>query len=125
MVLSVNVVAITSVHPQNKTLADLFLTKPKPPRSLLPSDFTEPSSPWGKCRSEILYRLKPERIPPLHFVGGILAETERRLLEPVVGLTKSSKCPHGDLMAHMVRILAQLWRTAVTGAGEPSILWAR
>ncbi|KAL7554277.1 hypothetical protein ACHAWF_017721 [Thalassiosira exigua] len=123
-ILSVNVIAITSVHPQNKTLAELFLTKPKPPRSLLPNDFTEPYSPWGKYRSEILYRLKPERIPPFNFVGGPLAEMERKLLEPVVSLTKSSKCPHGDLMAHMVRVVAQLWRTAVSGAGEPSILWA-
>ena len=125
MILKVTVVAFTSVHPQNKTLSDLFLTKPKPPRSLMSSDFSEPYSPWGKYRSEILYRLKPERIPPFNFVGGALAETERRLLEPVVSLTKSSKCPHSDLMAHLVRVVAQLWRTAVSGAGEPSLLWAR
>lgn len=124
MILLVNVIGFTSVHPQNKTLSDLFLTKPNPPRSLLPSDFSEPYASWGKYRSEILYRLKPERIPPFMFVGGALAETERKLLEPVVGLTKSSKCPHSDLMTHLVRIVAQLWRATVSGVGEPSILWA-
>jgi len=124
MLLHVNVIAFTSVHPQNKTLADLFLSKPKLPRSLMQSDFSEPYAPWGKYRSEITYRLKPERIPPFNFVGGALAETERKLLEPVVSLTKSSKCPHSDLMTHLVRVVAQLWRTTVSGAGEPSILWA-
>lgn len=64
MVLRVIVVAFTSVHPQSKTLAELFLMKPMMPRSLMPSDFTEAYAPWGKYRSEILYRLKPERIPP-------------------------------------------------------------
>lgn len=125
MVLRVNVIAFSSVHPQNKPLAELFITKPKQPRSLVPSDFSEPYAPWGKFRSEILYRLKPERIPPFNFVGGALAETERKSLEPVISLTKSSKCPHSDLMTHLVRVVAQLWRTAVSGAGEPSILWAR
>lgn len=125
MTLQVTIIAFSSVHPQNKTLADLFLTKPKPPRPLIESDFSEPYSPWGKYRSEIIYRLKPERIPPFNFVGGALAETERKLLEPVVSLTKSSKCPHSDLMAHLIRVVAQLWRTTVSGAGEPSILWAR
>lgn len=126
MVLNVNITAFSSVHPQNKTMADLFLSKPKPPRSLISSDFTESYAPWSKCnRTEILYRLKPERIPPFNFVGGSLAETERKLLEPVVSLTKSSKCPHTDLMTHLVRTVAQLWRTAVSGAGEPSLIWAR
>ena len=125
LMLQVAVIAITSVHPQNRALAEFFLTKPMPPRCLMPSDFSEPYVPWGKVRSEILYRLKPERIPPFNFVGGALAETERKMLEPVVSLTKSSKCPHSDLMTHLVRIAAQLWRTAVSGAGEPSILWAR
>ncbi len=124
LILQVTIIAITSVHPQNRALADFFLTKPMPPRCLMPSDFSEPYVPWGKVRSEIIYRLKPERIPPFNFVGGSLAETERKMLEPVVSLTKSSKCPHSDLMTHLVRIVAQLWRTAVSGAGEPSILWA-
>jgi len=125
LILQVAIIAITSVHPQNRALADFFLTKPMPPRCLRPSDFSEPYVPWGKVRSEIIYRLKPERIPPFNFVGGALAETERKMLEPVVSLTKSSKCPHSDLMTHLVRIVSQLWRTAVSGAGEPSILWAR
>jgi len=64
MVLRVTVIAFTSVHPQSKTLAELFLMKPMMPRSLMPSDFTEAYAPWGKYRSEILYRLKPDRIPP-------------------------------------------------------------
>ena len=97
MILKVTIVAFTSVHPQNKTLAELFLAKPMLPRCLMPSDFTEAYAPWGKNRSEIFYRLKPERIPPFMFVGGYLAETERKLLEPVVSLTKSSKCPHSDV----------------------------
>lgn len=125
MILQVTVTAFTSVHPQNKALAALFLAKPNPPRSLMSADFSEHYAPWGKYRSEILYRLKPERIPPFNFVGGALAETERKLLEPVVSLTKSSKCPHSDLMTHLVRVISQLWRTTVSGAGEPSILWAR
>ena len=125
MILRVTTIAFTSVHPQNKTLAELFQTKPMPPRCLVASDFSEAYALWGKARSEILYRLRPERIPPFMFVGGYLAETERKLLDPVVSLTKSSKCPHSDLMAHLIRVVAQLWRTAVTGAGEPSILWAR
>ena len=91
----------------------------------MPSDFSEPYSAWGKTQSEIQYRLKPERIPPFNFVGGALAETERKLLDPVISLTKSSKCSHSDLLAHLVRIVAQLWRTTVSGVGEPSILWAR
>jgi hypothetical protein len=124
MTLQVTVIAFTSVHPQNKALADLFLTKPSPPRCLMPSDFSEPYSAWGKTQSEIQYRLKPERIPPFNYVGGALAETERKLLDPVLSLTKSSKCPHSDLMTHLVRVVAQLWRTAVSGAGEPSFLWA-
>ena len=125
MILRVTTIAFTSVHPQNKTLAELFQTKPMPPRCLVASDFTEAYALWGKARSEIIYRLRPERIPPFMFVGGYLAETERKLLDPVVSLTKSSKCPHSDLMTHLIRVVAQLWRTAVTGAGEPSILWAR
>jgi hypothetical protein len=125
MILQVTVIAFTSVHPQSKALADLFLTKPNLPRCLMPSDFSEPYAAWGKTQSEIQYRLKPERVPPFNFVGGALAETERKLLDPVVSLTKSSKCPHSDLMTHLVRVVAQLWRTAVSGAGEPSILWAR
>ncbi|KAL3808937.1 hypothetical protein ACHAXA_001128 [Cyclostephanos tholiformis] len=124
MILQVTVIAFSSVHPQCKALADLFLTKPNPPRCLMPSDFSEPYSAWGKTQSEIQYRLKPERIPPFNFVGGALAETERKLLDPVISLTKSSKCPHSDLTTHLVRIVAQLWRTAVSGVGEPSILWA-
>ena len=97
MILKVTIVAFSSVHPQNKTLAELFITKPMLPRCLVSSDFTEAYAPWGKSRSEILYRLKPERIPPFMCVGGYLAETERKLLEPVVSLTKSSKCPHSDV----------------------------
>ena len=102
----------------------MFIAKPKPPRPLISSDFSESYAPWGKHRSEITNRLKPERIPPFNFVGGNLAETERKLLEPVVSLTKSSKCPHSDLIAHLVRVVAQLWRTAIAGVGEPSLLWA-
>ena len=124
MILQINIVAFSSVHPQNKALADLFQTKPKIPRSVSSPDFSERYTPWGKFRSEILYRLKPERIPPLNFVGGPLAETERKLLEPVIALSKSSKCPHSDLMPHVVRVVAQLWRTMVAGVGEPSMLWA-
>lgn len=48
----------------------------------------------------------------------------QKLLEPVVQLAKSSKCPHSDLMPHLVRVISQLWRTMVSGIGEPSILWA-
>lgn len=124
MILQVTVIAFTSVHPQNKALADLFLTKPSPPRCLMPSDFSEPYAAWGKTQSEIQYRLKPERIPPFNYVGGALAETERKLLDPILSLTKSSKCPHSDLLTHLIRVVAQLWRTAVSGAGEPSFLWA-
>lgn len=62
MVLQVTIVAMTSVHPQNKTLADLFLSKPNRPRSLKSHDFAA-YSPWGKHRSETTHRLKPERIP--------------------------------------------------------------
>lgn len=123
MVLQVTIVAMTSVHPQNKTLADLFLSKPNRPRSLKSHDFAA-YSPWGKHRSETTHRLKPERIPPFNFVRGALAETERVLLEPVVSLTKSSRCPHSDLCSHLLRTVAQLWRMAVSGVGEPSILWA-
>lgn len=72
----VNIIAYSSVHPQNKTLADLFMLKPDLPRCVTSGDFSG-LSPWGKDRSEILYRLKPERIPPFNFVGGALAETER------------------------------------------------
>ena len=74
--------------------------------------------------SEILYRLKPERIPPFNFVGGALAETERKLLDPVVSLSKTSKCPAFDMIPHLLRVISQLWRTMVSGIGEPSILWA-
>lgn len=124
MILQVNVVAFTSVHPQNKTLADFFKLSPKVPRCVTSADFSETYSPWGKHRSEILYRIKPERIPPFYFVGGVLAEVERKLLEPVLGLSKSSKCSHAELLPHLLRVVSQLWRTMVTGTGEPSILWA-
>ena len=63
MVIQVTIVATTSVHPQNKTLADLFLAKPDRPRSLKSHDFAGSYSPWGKHRSETAHRLKPERIP--------------------------------------------------------------
>jgi len=63
MVLQVTIVAMTSVHPQNKALADLFLSKPNKPRSLNSHDFAESYSPWGQHRSETAHRLKPERIP--------------------------------------------------------------
>lgn len=52
------------------------MLKPDMPRCVTSGDFSG-LSPWGKHRSEILYRLKPERIPPFNFVGGALAETER------------------------------------------------
>ena len=61
---------------------------------------------------------------PFNFVRGALAETERVLLEPVVSLAKSSRCPHSDLCSHLLRTVSQLWRMAVSGVGEPSILWA-
>ena len=125
MILHVNILAISSVHPQNKALADLFQMKPKLPRSVLSSDFSDQYyAPWGKQRSEILYRLQPERIPPFHFVGGALAEMERKMLTPVVSLSKNSKCSPTDVMPHLIRVVGQLYRIAVTGTGEPSILWA-
>jgi len=127
MVLHVNVLAISSVHPQNKTLADLFQMKPKLPRSVVSSDFSDQYyAPWGKQRSEILYRLQPEHLPPFHFVGGALAEMERKILTPVVNLSKSSssKCSPTDVMPHLIRVVGQLYRIAVSGTGEPSILWA-
>ncbi len=125
MILHVNILAISSVHPQNKTLADLFQMKPKLPRSVVSSDFSDQYyAPWGKQRSEILYRLQPERIPPFHFVGGALAEMERKILTPVVNLSKASRCSPTDVMPHLIRVVGQLYRIAVTGTGEPSILWA-
>eukprot|EP00984_Skeletonema_dohrnii_P030698 scaffold22391_cov141-Skeletonema_dohrnii-CCMP3373.AAC.2 len=125
MILHVNILAISSVHPQNKTLADLFQMKPKLPRSVVSSDFSDQYyAPWGKQRSEILHRLQPERIPPFHFVGGALAEMERKMLAPVVNLSKGSKCSPTDVMPHLIRVVGQLYRVAVTGTGEPSILWA-
>ena len=125
MILHVNIHAISSVHPQNKTLADLFQMKPNPPRPVVSSDFSDQYfTPWGKPRSEILHRLQPERIPPFHFVGGALAEMERKMLTPVVNLSKSSKVSPTDIMPHLVRVVRQLYRIAVAGTGEPSILWA-
>jgi hypothetical protein len=145
LILKVNVIAISSVHPQNKVLADFFMLKPDRPRCVVSGDFSA-LSPWGKHRSEILYRLKPERIPPFNFVGGALAESERvsslllkksllssfcradllfqKLLEPVVNLAKSAKCPANDAIPHLLRIITQLLRTMTCGIGEPSILWA-
>ena len=125
MILHVNILSLSSVHPQNKTLADLFQMKPKLPRSVVSSDFSEQYyAPWGKQRSEILHRLQPERIPPFHFVGGALAEMERKILTPVVNLSKGSKCSPTDVMPHLIRVVGQLYRIAVTGTGEPSFLWA-
>lgn len=125
MILHVNILVISSVHPQNKTLADLFQMKPKLPRAVVSSDFSDQYyAPWGKQRSEILYRLQPERIPPFHFVGGALAEMERKILTPVVNLSKASRCSPTDVMPHLIRVVDQLYRIAVTGTGEPSILWA-
>jgi hypothetical protein len=123
LVLKVNIIVFSSVHPQSRVLANLFSLKPDLPRCVKTGDFSG-LSPWGKHRSEILYRLKPERIPPFHFVGGALAESERKLLDPVVSLSKTSKCPAYDVIPHLLRIISQLWRTAVSGIGEPSLLWA-
>jgi hypothetical protein len=147
LILKVNIIAFSSVHPQNKALADFFMLKPDRPRCVINGDFSG-LSPWGKHRSEILYRLKPERIPPFNFVGGALAESERvsslllqnchcslhhveltsspcqKLLEPVVNLSKSAKCPANDVVPHLLRVLTQLLRTMTCGIGEPSILWA-
>ena len=45
----VNVVAFSSVHPQNKTLADFFMLKSDRPRCVTTGDFSG-LSPWGKHR---------------------------------------------------------------------------
>eukprot|EP00985_Skeletonema_marinoi_P026104 scaffold19927_cov73-Skeletonema_marinoi.AAC.1 len=46
------------------------------------------------------------------------------MLAPVVNLSKGSKCSPTDVMPHLIRVVGQLYRVAVTGTGEPSILWA-
>ena len=48
-VLKVNIVAFSSVHPQNKTVADFFVHKPDRPRCVTVGDFSGLSA-WGKHR---------------------------------------------------------------------------
>ena len=48
----------------------------------------------------------------------------QKLLDPIVSLSKTSKCPAGDFVPHLLRVITQLMRTMTSGVGEPSILWA-
>jgi len=113
MVLQVRTVAFSSIHPKNKSLAKFFSSVPSVPRCLEPYEF---QSDWQISKDLSCQYDDRENVTK--------NDHEAILTQNTIDISTLSQCPASEMSSHFERIIFQLWRTMVTGSGEPSIHWA-
>ena len=122
MLLLVKTHAVSTVHPQHRTLVKYLLQKPKHPRKLTSKEMSEGGAWCMSDEEDVLFKMSPERTPNWNYVGTALAEEEKIQTSLTAEICRLQ--PSHFLLPHFVRILHHLWRTLISGLGEPSLLWA-
>jgi len=122
MLLLVKTHAVSTVHPQHRTFVKYLLQKPKHPRKLTSKEMSEGGAWCMSDEEDVLFKMSPERTPNWNYVGTALAEEEKIQTSLTAEICRLQ--PSHCLLPHFVRILHHLWRTLISGLGEPSLLWA-